>query len=73
MAEGEVDPGLNTDSVDAMRKAHFEKALNNMNHLHTRNLLDEVRRIFADNPNAVRFSDRKSSTIVKVPRERGGN
>ncbi len=27
MAEGDVDPGLNTDSVDAIRKAHLEKAL----------------------------------------------
>lgn len=25
MAEGDVDPGLNTDSVDAIKKAHLER------------------------------------------------
>ena len=63
MAEGDVEPGLNIDSVEAKenaQKMNPRKPTRNgtENRRHTRNLLYQVTNVFAKYADAIHFSNR---------------
>ena len=66
MAEGDVDPGLNIDNVEAIKKkaqkTNPRKPAENgtENRRHTRNLLDQVTNVFTKYADAIHFSNRNS-------------
>jgi hypothetical protein len=62
MAEGDVDPGLNIDNVEAKQnETEFKKA--NMkgteNPWHTRNLLYQVANVLTQHADAIHFRNRE--------------
>ena len=67
VAEGDVEPGLKTESVEAWPKLTLKNAAWNEIEPLTGNLLNEVRRFLANDTYTDHLSDGYSSAGVEIP------